>query len=135
MRITYKSQKLDQQIGPPLSALIERFQQSDIFVMVSFKETFGLVYPEALSQGLPIVYSKNQGFDGFFPDGQVGKSVEPASLRDIEDGILFVANNFNKMVENISKIDLGSIFSWGSIARTYLSCYREILDSYKRTKQ
>lgn len=40
--------------------------------MPSHKETFGLVYAEAMSQGLPIIYTKNQGFDGQFPDGYVG---------------------------------------------------------------
>ena len=33
------------------------FEESDIFIMPSRYETFGLVYAEALSQGLPVIYT------------------------------------------------------------------------------
>ena len=39
--------------------------------MPSKYETFGLVYPEAMSRGIPIVYTKNQGFDKYFEDGEI----------------------------------------------------------------
>lgn len=32
--------------------------------MPSFKETFGLVYAEALSRFIEVIYTKGQGFDG-----------------------------------------------------------------------
>lgn len=48
--------------------LREAFSISDIFVMPSKPETFGLVYVEALSQGLPILYAKGEGFDGYFDE-------------------------------------------------------------------
>lgn len=37
-----------------------------IMVVPSFRESFGLIYAEGMSQGLPAIYSKGQGFDGFF---------------------------------------------------------------------
>ena len=43
--------------------------------MPSRYETFGLVYGEAMSQGLPIIYSKGQGVDGYFKEGTVGYGV------------------------------------------------------------
>ena len=37
--------------------------------MASFKETFGLVYFESMSQGTPLIFTKGQGIDGYFePD-------------------------------------------------------------------
>ena len=38
--------------------LIKHYRDSDIFVMPSKRETFGLVYAEAMSQALPIVFSR-----------------------------------------------------------------------------
>ena len=49
--------------------LIEFIGENDIFVMPSINETFGLVYAEAMSQGLPVIYTKGQGFDKQFNDG------------------------------------------------------------------
>lgn len=42
---------------------------SDCFVMISEKETFGLVYLEALSSGCLTIVSRNEGFDGIIIDG------------------------------------------------------------------
>ena len=51
--------------------------------MPSFPETFGLVYVEAMSQGLPIIYTKGQGIDGYFEDGKVGYPVNTKDSNDI----------------------------------------------------
>ena len=56
--------------------LIYEYRKADIYVMPSVTETFGLTYAEAMSQGLPVIYSKNQGFDGQFEEGKVGYHVE-----------------------------------------------------------
>ena len=50
-----------------------------VFAMPSIFETFGLVYLEALSQNLPVVYTKGQGIDGMF-DNTVGIGVDPLSV-------------------------------------------------------
>ena len=42
--------------------LIQVVRQSDIFAMASHSETFGLVYVECLTQGLPILYSNGPAF-------------------------------------------------------------------------
>ena len=47
--------------------------------MTSLGESFGLTYAEAMSQGVPVIYSKGQGFDGQFKEGVVGYHVDPLS--------------------------------------------------------
>jgi L-malate glycosyltransferase len=56
--------------------LLPYYRASDIFIMPSQLETFGLVYVEALSQGLPVLYTKTQGFDGNYPEGTVGYGLD-----------------------------------------------------------
>ena len=65
----------------PPQKIIEEMRMANAFIMVSKPETFGLVYVEALSQHLPIIYAEGQGFDGFYPDGFVGY---PATAGNVE---------------------------------------------------
>lgn len=110
----------------PKELLLEKFRDSDIFVMPSFSETFGLVYAEALSQGLPLIYSKGQGFDGIFRDGIVGKSVDARNICDIRLGIESVMSYYDTMVKNIAHQPLNKLFDWSNIAMLYCDLYSSL---------
>lgn len=102
--------------------LLQIYRNSDALVVPSFTETFGLVYPEAMSQGLPIIYSKGQGFDGFFPDGYVGYSVNPYDPYEIAQRIEAVMANYNYLSLNANKN--ASNFSWEKVAKRLLNIYK-----------
>lgn len=106
--------------------LIDFYRNNDIFLMPSFHETFGLVYPEAMSQGLPVVFAKNQGFDGKFSDGEIGYAVNPNDPNDIADKIIEIVNNYN----TISKNALSGFkkFDWKHISKKYIEIYKGISD-------
>lgn len=109
----------------PPEKLIDLLREQHIFIMPSYYETFGLVYPEAMSQGLPVIYSKDQGFDGQFQEGHVGYRVDPHDPLDI-------AENINKIVENYSELSQNAIqaykkFSWDSLAEDYVAIYKSII--------
>ena len=101
--------------------LLEVYRKSDIFIMPSRYETFGLVYGEAMSQGLPIIYSKGQGIDGYFKDGTVGYSVNPKDINGIVKKIEMIIYNYNEISNNC--LDLVERFSWEKIAQTYHKIY------------
>lgn len=94
----------------PIHELLYYYQQNDIFVMPSVKESFGLVYAEALSQGLPIIYSSGEGFDGHFSNYDVGVSVDPYSVNEIVDAILYILANYQKMSDRA--LIYAKQFSW-----------------------
>ena len=108
----------------PKETLIEQFREADIFVMVSRFETFGLVYVEAMTQGLPLVYSKGQGFDKQFKEGEVGYHADSNSPDDICHAIERVLKDY----ENISKKVplLAQKFDWAIIAKKYCHLYETI---------
>lgn len=108
--------------------LIKEYEGTDIFVMPSFTETFGLVYVEALTQGLPVIYTQNEGFDGFFEDGYVGKAVNAKDSNDIAKGIQYVVDNYDRLQQNIQTLDF-SIFNWDIISKEYIRQYNRILNS------
>jgi glycosyltransferase involved in cell wall biosynthesis len=101
--------------------LLTIYQENDIYVMPSITETFGLVYPEAMSQGLPVIYSKGQGFDGQFEDGEVGFAVDCFDSYEMADRIINIVNNYS----DISKrcIIYSDKFDWNKISKTYEKSY------------
>ncbi|MGM7552407.1 glycosyltransferase [Myroides odoratimimus] len=104
-----------------VNELISLMCEIDFFAMCSFKETFGLVYIEALSKGKPILYSKEQGIDGTFGDLNIGEVVNPESVLDIRDGLENLVKN---SYFDINKIDF-DFFSWIKIAKNYKKLYEK----------
>lgn len=105
----------------PKEDLIKHYRDSDIFIMPSKHETFGLVYAEAMSQGLPIIYTRGQGFDGQFSEGEVGYSVQYNSPEEIAERIKDILKNYEAISNNcIEKVDR---FDWDRIAKEYVRLY------------
>ena len=80
-----------------INELIKLVDCHDIFVMPSKTETFGMSYIEAMSRGLPIIYTKGQGIDGFFPDGLFGYSISEPLENSIAARVLDIAKNYNSL--------------------------------------
>ncbi len=105
--------------------LLEKFRKADVYIQPSFTETFGLSYIEALTQGLPVIYSKGQGIDGMFEDGLVGYAVDPSSPKDILSKISMIRDRYEAISDNISHLDF-SRFRWSGIANDYINDYKLI---------
>ena len=109
----------------PKESLLELYRAHNIFVMPSFTESFGLVYAEAMSQGLPVIYSKGQGFDNQFPEGNVGYHVSANDAEDVADGIEKVIKNYSNIIANT--VSSAKIFNWTEITSRYDRIYKTIL--------
>lgn len=109
--------------------LLRIYKESDIFVLPSIHETFGLVYAEALSQGLPLIYSKGQGFDGQFEEGTVGFGVKSLEEYDIVDKIKKILDNYEEISKNC--ITGTYDFRWEDIADKYEKIYTSVLTKNK----
>lgn len=109
------------------SEIINYYRESDVFVMPSLTETFGLVYAEALSQGLPIIYSKGQGIDGYFEEGYVGYHVVSKDAEEIANSIEQVLSDLHDMSERA--ILASRIFNWSEIALEYARLYKLIISN------
>lgn len=101
------------------------FQNSHIFCMPSKFETFGLAYIEAMTQGLPVVFTKNQGIDGYFEAGEIGVAVENNNIENLILGINEILNNYNFMSNNCLKHS--RLFSWDKISLQYLKLYKTLI--------
>ena len=105
------------------SKLMEVYRQNGIFAMPSIHETFGLVYIEALSQNLPIVYTKNQGIDQMV-DSHAGVSVDPLSIDEIMKAIKHIILHYNEYSNQY--VDF-LMFDWDKIANNYIKIYSQLI--------
>lgn len=106
------------------SKLIEIYREHDIFIMPSFKESFGLVYGEAMTQGLPVIYTRGQGFDGHFREGEIGFSVNSNDIDEISDAIINIIEDYTNISNNcIKKVNL---FKWNHVANHYKKILLEL---------
>lgn len=106
------------------------FLLSDIFIMPSKKEGFGIVFIEAMASGLRVIAGNKDGSVDALHQGRLGKLVDPDNLKEIEEALVdlldhpinneeklalqaqvFEAFNFEKYKESIkSAITSGSTY-------------------------
>lgn len=103
--------------------LMDNYRKNSIFALPSISETFGLVYLEALSQNLPVIYTKGEGIDGFLSDCN-GVGISTPSVENIKNAIKKIFNN-RRFYTN-SDIDF-EFFRWSKIASDYVTIYNQIL--------
>ena len=85
------------------SQLIKYVDDHDIFIMPSKTETFGMAYIEAMARGLPVIYSKGQGIDGFFPDGFIGYPVCDPIEFSIVERVFDIVKNYKHLSREAQK--------------------------------
>lgn len=63
------------------------FHGAAAYAMVSHRETYGMVFAEALLAGTPCLIPKGRGIDGYFADGDVTVAAPPGDLDAIAAGL------------------------------------------------
>jgi glycosyltransferase involved in cell wall biosynthesis len=107
-----------------LEVMKNLYRSNHILAMPSKSETFGLVYVEAMSQGLNVLWSRGEAIDGMFPE-HIGESVNPLNINDIKSAL-------EKMLshpENYETLptEIFSNFRWEHVAQQYITLYSQIL--------
>ncbi len=69
----------------------------DVFILPSERETASISQIEAMSYGMPVICSKDNGTAHYVEDGISGKLIRP-TVKEIKDAMLFYIDN-HKMVE------------------------------------
>ncbi len=77
--------------------------QSDIFVMPSYNEAFGVVYIEAMNFGLPIIGVKGEGVEDIIEKGECGILVEPRSADAVGEALIRLMSD-ERLRANMGKI-------------------------------
>lgn len=79
----------------PDNELAAHFMMSDVYVMPSTKEGFGIVFIEAMYYGLPVVGGNADGTVDALLQGRLGKLVAPNDVDEIINAISDILNGSN----------------------------------------
>ncbi|MGB7371036.1 glycosyltransferase [Erythrobacter sp.] len=81
-------------VGPcDRDAVRQRLHRASALVLPSIRESFGLVFIEALFAGTPIIYPAGTAIDGYFDDADFALSVNARSAVSIADAIERAVDN------------------------------------------
>lgn len=97
--------------------LRDLYRTCSILVVPSIRETFGLVYVEALSQGCRVICSKGEGVSENFSDKNVVKAVNPHSTGSISEAI---SDMLRTSQSRLIDVDLGP-YRWESVLKKIIS--------------
>lgn len=76
-------------LGPiPHADMQAVLNTSAAFALVSHRESFGMVFSEALLAGTPCLFPKDRAIDGYLPDGEVTLSASPRNTADMARGLV-----------------------------------------------
>ncbi len=115
--------------------LAELMKKYAAFVLPSLRESYGIVYAESLISGVPVLYSKEWGIDGYFDEKSIGYACDPSSVVDIAKGIEFLLKHQKELKSKIATMqEEGSlnILRKDSILDVYRSGLQKILTTREK---
>ncbi|MCI1273470.1 MAG: glycosyltransferase family 4 protein [Clostridiaceae bacterium] len=83
----------------PHEKILEKMRNSDIFILPSENETFGMVYLEAMASGCITIGTKGTGIDGIVKNNENGFLINP-TVTDIKN----ILNTIKNMDKNALKL-------------------------------
>lgn len=91
----------------------DHFLLSDIFIMPSKKEGFGIVFIEAIANGLQVIAGNKDGSVDALRNGRLGALVDPDNLKDIQEKIEYILDHPQNLDDKlILQHDCIDIFSY-----------------------
>lgn len=119
--------------GPVQNALLSSVLKGYAgFVLPSKRETYGLVYAEALFAGVPVLFSKGRGIDGYFDETKIGYACDPFASKDIAAGLAHVLVHQAELKDSIAHAQSAGLFDVmrkGPILEQYRAGLKQALGS------
>lgn len=109
----------------PRESLPNLLSTKDVFILPSLAESFGMVFIEAMSCGLPIIAGKVGGVpDYVHPEN--GILVEPENVDAIQAAIMALRNDrtLRLTMSKANRTKAVNEYSWNKIAERYLDIYK-----------
>ena len=108
---------------------IKYMSKCNIFSLPSWQEGFGIVYIEAMNNGVPVIGVKGQGIEDVIIDKENGFLVEPHSVQDLVKTIEYILNNKEEagIVGQEGKRTVLSEYTWRRNAQKTIDIYNFVV--------
>lgn len=106
----------------------DQLAQSDVFILPSYREAFGVAYLEAMSHGLLTVGVQAQGPEAFIKNGVTGFLVSPRDVDSLVDVLakVFLCKNTIMNIADEGKKYVVNYFTWQQHAKKLEDIYQEL---------
>ncbi|OGT45965.1 MAG: hypothetical protein A3E83_02690 [Gammaproteobacteria bacterium RIFCSPHIGHO2_12_FULL_41_20] len=103
--------------------------ESDVFILPSYREAFGIAYVEAMSLGLLTIGVKGQGPEAFIKHEKTGLLVPPHDIETLASTLKLIMQSRDKMREiaTAGKNHVLQRFTWQRHAENLTKIYEELL--------
>ena len=103
---------------------------SDVFVLPSLGEPFGLVALEALACGVPVIASDVGGLKEYIVDKETGFIVPPGNSKSLAQAILNVLENKEKNIHNIivNGLKVSKLYDISNQVKKIENIYKELIN-------
>lgn len=121
-------------LRPDDPLLPSAYKASEMFVLPSVHEPFGIVVLEAWAAGIPVIASRVGGIPGIAVDRKTALLAEPGSEDDLVEKMEELAADGELRAELVGHAfrTVESKFGWPAIAEQLCSIYNELLNAHKR---
>jgi glycosyltransferase involved in cell wall biosynthesis len=102
------------------------------FVMPTRRETFGMVFVEALFAGLPLLHTRGWGVDGFLEDDLAGYACNAEAQQDVLQGLRYLWVEQSRLKGNLNRLaETGGLdrFKRASIVADYQGILTSVLEN------
>ncbi len=113
----------------PHSQVIKYMSKCSIFSLPSWQEGFGIVYIEAMNNGVPVIGVRGQGIEDVIIDKENGFLVESHNVEDLVKTIEYILENMEKAkaIGEKGKITVISEYTWRRNAQKTIDIYNNLL--------
>jgi glycosyltransferase involved in cell wall biosynthesis len=122
-----------QLVGPlPHHAIQDFLHRAAAFALVSHRESYGMVYAEALLAGTPILHSVDSGFAGYLTDGAFSLSAPPDDPVRIAQCLVRLIHGerpFKARLRNAQRCGALDRFQRPEIAAAYVSALNNAVEA------
>jgi len=110
------------------------YQASDLYMMLSKFDTFGMVVLEAMAAGLPVIISSNVGAKDLVREGENGFVIDhPSDYAYTAERLKLLLDKNIRRKMSAAAFQTASQNSWDTVADKYQAIYSEILAEKERT--